>query len=71
MHHALQSNKESGASCPAIGRLTHNDKPAVSSQTTQDGSRVNNPVFHAPQCEILAHTHGKRYAWQLKEYLTG
>ena len=71
MHRALQSNKESGASCPDSRRPTANDKAAFSSKTTQDGSRVNNPVFHAPNCEIMAHTHGKRYAWQFATYLTG
>jgi len=52
--------------------------PALSGKTTlsgktstQDGSRVNNPVFHARNCEKLAHTPGKRYAWQPTGCMTG
>ena len=65
MHHALQSKQESGASCPDSRRPSANNRPTLSHKaSTEGGSRVKNPVFHAPNCDILAHTPGKRYAWQ-------
>ncbi|KAL0053698.1 hypothetical protein WJX82_009427 [Trebouxia sp. C0006] len=55
------SKQESGASCPDSRRPSANNRPTLSHKaSTEGGSRVKNPVFHAPNCDILAHTPGKR-----------